>query len=211
VRAVLVPVKAFRDAKHRLAPVLDDEARAVTAMRLGETVLAAAEGAPTFVVCDDDEVADWAVGLGAMVLFTPRLGLSGAVSAGVEHLAGEGYDHVVVAHADLPFAFSLAEFGRAGEVTLAPDRRLDGTNLAAVPPASGFNFAYGPGSFTRHKQAAAELGLTCRVVHDWRFAFDVDTPQDLALLADSAAPVHSSLLAAPREGVFTAGKDGGRT
>jgi 2-phospho-L-lactate guanylyltransferase len=184
VRAVLVPVKSFAQAKHRLSPVLDDTGRAALARHLGSLVLAAAGDCPTHVACDDDEVADWALEQGAQVLFTPGLGLSGAVTAGVAQLGARGIELVVVAHADLPFAHDLDAFGQIGEVTLAPDRRLDGTNLAAVPAASGYTFSYGPASFSRHRAEAERLGLRCRIVHDWRLAFDVDTPAELAVLRE---------------------------
>ena len=38
--------------------------------------------------------------------------------------------------------------------TLVPDRRLDGTNVLAVPTEAGFRFAYGAGSFGRHRAEA---------------------------------------------------------
>src|SRR5580658_6309838 len=132
MRAILVPVKSFRQAKLRLAATLDGATRQLLARRLADTVLRATAGAPAFVACDDGEVADWAIGAGAFVLWTPGLGLSGAVEAGVTHLASLGYELVVVAHADLPLVGSLISFGEEGSVTLAPDRRLDGTNVAAV-------------------------------------------------------------------------------
>jgi 2-phospho-L-lactate guanylyltransferase len=183
MRALLVPVKSFQTAKHRLAPVLDQTARRALAQRLARIVIHSTPTVPTFVACDDGEVADWAIGEGVTVLWTPGLGLSGAVRAGVEYLAGVGYDLVVVAHADLPLVPSLADFGREGEVTLAPDRRLDGTNVAAVPAAAGFGFAYGAGSFARHRSEAERLGLVVHVVHDRRLASDVDWPADLELVA----------------------------
>jgi 2-phospho-L-lactate guanylyltransferase len=65
-------------------------------------------------------------------------------------------------------------------VTLVPDRRLDGTNVLAVPTEVGFGFAYGPGSFTRHRAEAQACGLPARIVRDDRLAWDVDLPADLA-------------------------------
>ena len=99
-------------------------------------------------------------------------------------LARLGADVVTVAHSDLPLAVDLDSSGRdcTGEVTLVPDRRLDGTNVATVPAAAGFCFAYGPGSFGRHRAETARLGLPCRVIHDFRLASDVDVPDDLALV-----------------------------
>jgi 2-phospho-L-lactate guanylyltransferase len=123
------------------------------------------------------------------VLWTAGLGLSGAVTAAVDHLAITGTGLVVVAHGDLPFVPPLDHFGEEGVVTLAPDRRELGTNVAAVPAASGFRFSYGTGSFARHRAEAARLGLACTVVLDWRLATDVDHPSDLALLGvDIADP-----------------------
>ena len=182
MRAALVPVKSFRAAKLRLATVLDPVAREALARELASRVILAAAPLDVLVVCDDVEVAAWAEEHGARVAWTPGLGLSAAVMAGVEQLAGEGVDLAVVAHADLPFAAGLATLGEAGVVTLVPDLRLDGTNVAVVPAGAGFGFAYGAGSFERHKAEAARLGLPCRIVHDRRLAIDIDLPEDLALV-----------------------------
>ncbi|HTW99207.1 MAG TPA: 2-phospho-L-lactate guanylyltransferase [Acidimicrobiales bacterium] len=181
-RALLVPVKSFSRAKLRLAGVLEPAERAALARRLATGVLAAGGSADRHVACDDEEVARWAERHAASVLWTPGLGLSGAVTEGVRRLSRSGFGHVIVAHADLPFAEDLDAFGEDGEVTLAPDRSLQGTNVAALPPSSGFSFAYGVGSFGRHRKEAGRVGLGCRVVHDWRLAWDVDLPDDLALV-----------------------------
>jgi 2-phospho-L-lactate guanylyltransferase len=110
----------------------------------------------------------------------PR-GLDAAVTEGVDALAAEGVARIVVAHADLPRAAGLAELaGDPGDpVTLVPDRVEDGTNVAVVPAASGFRFAYGPGSFRRHVAEAARLGLGPRIVRRAALAWDVDEPADL--------------------------------
>jgi 2-phospho-L-lactate guanylyltransferase len=180
-RAVLVPVKSFRAAKHRLAKVLDPAARGALARELAARVVAAAAPLGVLVVCDDDEVAAWALDHGARVAWTPGLGLSAAVMAGVAQLRSEGVGLVVVAHADLPFAAGLAGLGEPDTVALVPDRRRDGTNVAVVPADAGFRFAYGPGSFERHRAEAARLGLACQLVYDRRLAIDIDLPEDLAL------------------------------
>jgi 2-phospho-L-lactate guanylyltransferase len=182
VRAVLVPVKSFRAAKLRLATVLDASEREALARELASRVIDAAAPLAVLVVCDDEEVATWATEHGASVAWTPGLGLSAAVMTGVSQLAAEGVDLAVVAHADLPFATGLTGLGEAGTVTLVPDRRRDGTNVAVVPTGVGFCFAYGTGSFERHRTEAARLGLPCQIVYDRRLALDIDLPEDLALL-----------------------------
>lgn len=176
---VLVPVKSFRRAKQRLAAIASTQERAALARSLAEGVLGAAGDTPSFVVCDDDEVAAWAESHGATVLWRPGRGLNPAVTEGVEALADSGFDHVVVAHSDLPLAHDLAALAEPGTVTIVPDRHDDGTNVLALPTDAGFRFRYGPRSSHAHRALAAELGLTVRVIRDERLGLDLDTPDDL--------------------------------
>lgn len=178
---VLVPVKAFAAAKARLAPALDAEERAVLARSMAAEVVRAAAPLPVAVACDDDDVAAWARGAGATVIWTPGLGLNGAVQAGFEALLTDGADLVIVAHGDLPQARDLDRFddGFSG-ITLVPDRDDDGTNVVVVPAtAAGFRFAYGVGSFARHKAEAERVGTALRIVRAPELQWDVDTPRDL--------------------------------
>ncbi|HUZ42773.1 MAG TPA: 2-phospho-L-lactate guanylyltransferase [Acidimicrobiales bacterium] len=181
--AVLIPVKAFAEAKVRLAGVLGAEERSALARSLGAGVIAAAAGLPVWVVCDDREVAEWASGLGAGILWTPARGLNAAVTEGVQHLARFGTAVVIVAHADLPLVGDLSDIGRRDHIVLAPDRRQDGTNVIAIPADSGFRFSYGPGSFGRHLAEAARLGIPVAVLDRPDLAWDVDVPDDLGPLS----------------------------
>ena len=176
--AVLLPVKAFQHAKLRLAPALDQAARAALAREMATKVVRAARELPVAVVCDDD-VAAWAALAGATVLWRPGRGLNAAVTDGVDQLGADGFSQVIVAHADLPHALDLAWVGEAEGVTLVPDRHDDGTNVASVPTGQGFRFAYGPGSFSRHVAEAQRLGLDLRVEREQRLGWDVDLPADL--------------------------------
>lgn len=166
-------------AKLRLAPALAPGPRAALARSMAATVVRAAGALPVAVVCDDAEVAAWAVALGARVVWAAGRGLDGAVSDGVRALAADGAARVIVAHADLPLATDLAWVGRFPGVTLVPDHRDDGTNVACVPGTAAFPFAYGPGSFARHAAAALRLGLALRVVREPLLGRDVDVPADL--------------------------------
>jgi 2-phospho-L-lactate guanylyltransferase len=190
VKALLVPVKAFHDSKLRLSAVLGPTERRSLARELAAGVLNAAGNLPAFVVCDDHEVAAFAESRGASVIWTPGLGLSGAVGAGVSKLATEGFDVVVVAHADLARARRFDHIGAAGAdgtATLVPDRRRDGTNVIALPSGKGFRFSYGRGSFTRHVDEARRVGLSVEVLEDAELAADVDDPADLVLITARAA------------------------
>lgn len=177
--AVLLPVKAFRHAKLRLAPALGEAARARLARDMATRVLLAAGPLPVAVVCDDDEVGAWAVASGAEVIWRPERGLNGAVADGVGHLGDAGYDQVIVAHADLPHALDLTWVADFDGVTLVPDRHDDGTNVLSVSPAAGFRFSYGAGSFVQHVAEAERLGLPLRIERERRLGWDVDLPADL--------------------------------
>ncbi|HUP68975.1 MAG TPA: 2-phospho-L-lactate guanylyltransferase [Acidimicrobiales bacterium] len=177
--AVLVPVKAFCVAKARLAPAMSGEAREALVREMAEAVVRAARPLPVSVVCDDAAVAAWASSLGAGVVWTPARGLNGAVTHGIAVLAEGGATTVIVAHADLPLATELAPVADFEGVTIVPDRRDDGTNVAAVPSTAGFRFSYGPGSFARHVAECQRLGLPLRVVREPLLTWDVDLPVDL--------------------------------
>lgn len=176
--AVLVPVKAFSAAKKRLAPILPDAQRQALARWMADGVLAAAAPLSVFVACDNDEVASWAEVRGASVLWGPGLGLNGAIDHGVETIAGKGYDHVIVAHGDLPLPGALTSVARADTVVLVPDRRGDGTNVLSRPCRADLPAEYGGGSFGRHLAAALASGVAVSVRNDPRLSIDVDTIAD---------------------------------
>jgi 2-phospho-L-lactate/phosphoenolpyruvate guanylyltransferase len=178
--AVLIPVKAFRHAKLRLAPALDQPARAALARTMATQVVRAARSLPVAVVCDDSDVAHWARELGARVIWSPGRGLNGAVTDGVAALAESDVTVAIVAHADLPHALDLTWLAGRPPVTVVPDRRGDGTNVITVPTTAGFTFSYGAGSFGRHRIEAARLGLEVHVCPEPRLGWDVDVPDDLA-------------------------------
>jgi 2-phospho-L-lactate/phosphoenolpyruvate guanylyltransferase len=178
--AVLVPVKRFSAAKGRLAGVLTDHDRARLAEWMASRVLEVVAEIPTFVACDDEDVATWARRMGAEVIWGAGLGLNGAVDDGVERIASNGFDHVVISHADLALPASLLEVATEGSITLVPDRRHDGTNVMSFPATHRLSAAYGGGSFSRHLEQALALAVPVEVRSDHQLSLDLDTPRDLA-------------------------------
>jgi 2-phospho-L-lactate guanylyltransferase len=176
---VLIPVKRFTAAKGRLAGILDTAERAELARWLADRVVEAARPAPVFVACDDDDVAAWADAAGADVLWSPGLGLNGAVDTGRATIAGKGFRHLVIAHSDLPLAHDLAAVATDETVCIVPDRRRDGTNVLALPVTARLPASYGAGSFNRHVRLAMDSGHRVEVRADARLALDVDNPDDL--------------------------------
>lgn len=194
---VLIPVKGFRLAKGRLADRLSESERHELARTMASQVVKAAGPLPTKIVCDNDEVADWARSVGAEVLWVDAAGLNPALTAAVAALEAQDSasdrsagrsggsssgGHVLIAHADLPHAQTLAGLAEAGTVTIVPDRHLDGTNVMALPLGTGFQFRYGPDSFRAHCDEAQRCGLDLRIRRVAALEFDIDTPEDLDAL-----------------------------
>jgi 2-phospho-L-lactate/phosphoenolpyruvate guanylyltransferase len=177
--AVLVPVKAFRAAKARLAPAVEPAPRAALARWMATQVVEAVRPLATFVACDDDAVAEWADGLGAEVLWGPGLGLNGAVDEGVATITGKGFEHVVVCHGDLPLPGSIIDTIRPDTIVLVPDRRRDGTNVVSRPCSADLAASYGARSFGRHLEQALLTGFDVTVRFDSELSLDLDTVADL--------------------------------
>jgi 2-phospho-L-lactate guanylyltransferase len=177
--AVLIPVKAFHAAKARLAPTVTPADRAALARWMAGRVIDAVRPLPTFVACDDDAVAEWAESMGATVLWGPDLGLNGAVDAGVETIAGKGFDDVIISHGDLPIPRSLPALARPGAVVIVPDRRIDGTNVLVRPCSITLPASYGRASFRNHLDRAIASGRQVTVRYDTELSLDLDTTADL--------------------------------
>lgn len=183
---VAVPIRSFHASKTRLAGVLSETGRETLARRLAAGVLEALAPWRTTVVTTDPEVERWARDLGAGVLAPAADGLDAAARAAKEVARGAGQGWVAVVHADLAAPSPLRDVvedatrsDRARTVTAVPDRSADGTNVLVVPAHLEFDFAYGPGSFWRHRRAAVAAGAAFVEVDDPDLAWDVDTPVEL--------------------------------
>ena len=185
----MIPLRSFSRGKSRLAGALDAVAHEAFVRGLADGVADASAPHPTVVITSAPEVIDWARERGLSVV-ADRGSLDRAADDGRAWAARQGCTRVVVVHADLPDIVSLdAVTADAGEpvAVIAPCHRDDGTPVLsipvlAVPDHPPFEFSYGPGSFARHGSAARRAGLEVRVVRDHALAFDVDGPDDLALV-----------------------------
>ena len=179
---VVIPIRSFEAGKSRLGARLDPARRADLLRAMAENVVAAAGSMPVAVVSGAGEVRRWATALGLTVIDDPG-SLNLAAAAGLGWAASVGLDRIIVAHADLPLATTLAPVaadGRQPVVVAVPCHRDDGTPVLSLPTsATAFVFAYGPGSFRRHAAAARAAGLAFRVRRDGRLGRDVDAPEDL--------------------------------
>jgi len=184
--AVLIPVKAFDQAKGRLQPALSDNSRADLAKAMATRLVQVQQNATVAICCDDPGVHAWALSLGASAIWCPGTDLNAAVQHGFDTIGLAGYTTAVIAHSDLPLAESLHWlFGWTG-VSIVPDRHRTGSNVLAMPTAIDFRFSYGEQSFGRHVAEAVRHGRGVRIVHDLKLGWDVDDPDDLDLPLPSA-------------------------
>ncbi len=192
--AVIIPVKSFDLAKGRLADTLADEDRARLARMMAGTVITSAHELDVYVVCDDDDVAAFVADLGANVVWRAAKGLNQAVRDGIEAAAADGHDRAIVAHADLPKARDLrwlADVEPADGVVIVTDRRSDGTNVMSLPIGTPFDFRYGTGSATAHRDEAQRCELPVEIVHDDDLGWDVDVPDDLVVFDSLTEQPHA--------------------
>ena len=188
ILAIVIPIKAFHQAKERLSDLLTPAERFILAKLCAQRVLHASVGYEIFVVCDDQDVAEWARAQNANIVWQTNVGLNNAVNDGVTAVRARNFDLAMIIHSDLPLATGFSHLFSDCDpktlktsITIVPDRHEDGTNVMIVPTAIDFEFSYGRNSFIEHQKIAKNCKLTVRIIHDQYLSVDIDTAQDLDL------------------------------
>jgi 2-phospho-L-lactate/phosphoenolpyruvate guanylyltransferase len=190
----IVPVKPLHLAKGRLSAVLNaSERRALVLAMLGDVLAALRATAvvgETIVVSRDSEVLALAARLGTAALLERAEGLNLAYAQAAAFAGRSGAAALLALPADLPLIASdeIAGLVAAAEeagVALVPSRD-GGTNALYRPIDSSLPFLFGSGSLARHLGAARERGITARLFRAPGLEHDIDQPDDLLLLADTA-------------------------
>jgi 2-phospho-L-lactate guanylyltransferase len=183
----VLPVKSFERAKSRTALGEGDRAALAESMLAG--VLRALAEARLEVVLVTREPRAVALAADATVVHDEHeAGHNAAALLGID--AARGADRVLLVPGDCPL-LDPAELERllagAGPgVTIVPDRHGTGTNALVLDPPDVMVPSFGPGSCARHAALAAGAGARVRIVEVPSLAFDVDTPEDLAVLRQPA-------------------------
>jgi 2-phospho-L-lactate guanylyltransferase len=128
--------------------------------------------------------------LGAAALLERADGLNVAYAQAAAFAGRSGAEALLALPADLPLVTSdeIASLVAAAEgagVALAPSRD-GGTNGLYRPIDSALPFLFGSGSLARHVDAAHEHGMAVRLFRAPGLEFDIDQPDDLLLLAETA-------------------------
>lgn len=183
--AAIIPVKAFGAGKSRLAGILDDRERAALNAGFLDRTLDLAAIFPglrnTFVVSADDDALDVATSRGAVALRETGPGLNAAIGQAVATARRGGATAALVLPTDLPLATAEDLLNLTAPplgLTIAPDRRGQGTNALCLAPVEGFTFRFGENSFAAHVEEARRAGLETQIHHAPRLGFDIDTPDD---------------------------------
>jgi 2-phospho-L-lactate guanylyltransferase len=185
--ALIVPLRDFGTAKTRLSEFLSVEQRRRLAELCAHRVLDRGVRCPRIVVCDCDSVELWAHGSGAECVRVTEVGLNAALTAALPEIRQRHPNSdLVIAHGDIVDPLALDEILTSDDfapidVVIVPDRHRTGTNVLRLSTrvASDWVFAYGPGSFDRHRLQAAANGWSLHVLIDEGLATDLDTPDDL--------------------------------
>jgi 2-phospho-L-lactate guanylyltransferase len=212
----IVPIKRFALAKQRLSAQLDPVGRATLARAMVEDVLRTLRGAAdlsgVLVVTNEPLIVALAEQLGASVLADEaEAGQSAAVGVGIAHALDGGIERVLIVPGDCPTlageelsALLQRSAATAPSVVVVPDRHGTGTNALLLTPPDVITPAFGPGSYARHLELAAQAGVACDIARPPGLLLDIDTPDDLAALLGGptgGAPHTRAALA----GVRTAG------
>jgi len=187
MKTVLLPVKDFNDAKQRLAPALNSEARAglARAMLLDvlDVLVRARSPERVVVFTAAHEVVTTVRRLKFEVIVEKCVdGHSAAVNQMVEQLSPTSSRILSIASdlprlvpSDIDFVLDAA----CEPITLVPSRDWTGTNGVVFIPPAKIAMEYGAGSFRRHLSKASAAGHCADVMNLPGIAFDLDTPEDL--------------------------------
>ena len=190
--SIVVPFKDPAGAKRRLAPALDREQRAALAWALLEQTLSVlATHFPERRLEVVTNAATLRAPRGVAVLRQVREGLNGALEDAAAWSTRRGFASMLVIPADIAtldpdeVAYLLRQPRPAQSLQICPS--VDGgTNALLVTPPTALPFSFGPESCAAHA-AIAKARNMATTVHDLpHLAHDIDTPADLAWLANAA-------------------------
>jgi 2-phospho-L-lactate guanylyltransferase len=191
----IVPVKTLATAKRRLARFLSvAERRALVQAMLDDVLaalLAARHVARVGVISADAAVLAQAAARGADTLIDQHQDLNAALGQAARHYAAAGAATTLVLHADMPLVTPdeidqlIAARQAPPSVVLAPSRD-GGTNALLSCPPLALPLQFGADSLARHVAAARVHGVRLRQLRRPGLELDIDRPDDLWLLAETA-------------------------
>lgn len=201
---ILIPVKNLKQAKQRLASVLEQRERTELAQAMLQDVAEAFAAWPNrpevgIVSCDSFALS-LACRYGFEVIADHRnTGETDAIEIATRVCEARGLDTLVIP-ADIPLiqAWELQSiYAAAPDVgtVLVPAGDGRGTNAVLRRPAALFPLRFGNDSFKPHLAAAQATGNPCVVLSLPGIAVDVDNPADLRQLVELPGETRAQQLA----------------
>jgi 2-phospho-L-lactate/phosphoenolpyruvate guanylyltransferase len=197
--AAILPVKSFGAAKQRLGSLLGSGSRHALAQAMFQDVLASlrkVEGIEQIVVVASEPSVEFAADEHTVLIEDElREGQSPAAATGIQWAVASGFERVLLVPGDTPLLSAtevdalLADAPEA--VVIVPDRHGTGTNGLLLQPPTAIEPSFGPDSLQRHIASAEAAGVTHRVERVQSLIFDVDTSDDLALVAETIEGSHA--------------------
>jgi 2-phospho-L-lactate guanylyltransferase len=193
MRALLLPIKDLRQAKQRLAPLLDAEERFALAQAMLADTIRAVRGVrraeKIFVVTNYIPAMQAAAANGWELLREERqISESVSVDAASRHCAKRGVTSLLRLPLDVPLVQAsdidalLAVECAAPAVVIVPSRDGTGTNAILRTPPALFPSHFGSGSFAKHCGEAERAGAQIVVRRNACLEMDVDDEADLRAL-----------------------------
>lgn len=203
----IIPMRGIESGKSRLAGVLTAGARA----RLNRWLLLhtlsvierwAGDLGRCIVVTPCRETGELAVRAGASVVREEAGAgdLNRALTIAASRAKAQGAAAIMVLACDLPrlnpaALTALARQGRhVPSMVLAPDAAGIGTNALLLRAHADFEFRFGEHSLARHLEMAGRREWTAAICSRPELAFDLDTPEDLAVWSKRNEGVRFAML-----------------
>jgi len=189
----LVPIKASGESKSRLSSLLSSQQCGELARHMVIDVLDALSAAESIdsvtLLGDTRELKPLAEAYQCKLISdVDGLGLSGNLNLAAQQLQAEGLETLLIVHSDLPLITSEAidSLVQQHEVSLTfcAASQDGGTNALMASPPAAIKFRFGVDSCARHIDAAGTANLEYKVIEQSAFAYDIDTPADLAWLCE---------------------------
>jgi len=201
---ILVPIKNLRNAKQRLAHLLDSATRTELAHAMLSDVLGAISdfaGDDVSLVTSDLFALDLAKHHGFEIIRDDsNVSETVAIEMATDVCASRGVETTLVLPGDTPLVEAddvraIYENAPSRGSVLVPSSDKRGSNAVLRRPAGLFRLRFGNDSFMPHLAAAIATDTSCVVLSLPRIGLDIDTPEDLLQLAQSAGEKRSQLLA----------------
>jgi 2-phospho-L-lactate/phosphoenolpyruvate guanylyltransferase len=193
MRALLLPIKDLRQAKQRLAPLLNPGDRFALAQAMLADTLRAVRGVrradKIFVVTNYIPAMQAAEANGWELLREEQqISESFSVDAASRHCAERGVTSLLRLPLDVPLVRAsdidelLSVECPAPALVIVPSRDGTGTNAVLRRPPTLFPSHFGTGSFAKHCAEAQSAGAQIVVRRNARLEMDIDDEADLCAL-----------------------------